>query len=127
MSHPVFRLVTEQPMLLANHVGAYADMALEELGTTGAALKRQMGWQLMGVLCLVVAAVLGGVAVLLWAALPEAASGAAWVFIATPVLPALLGLGVLWGTQGQQRPTPFARLRVQLLEDVSLLNRHRSP
>lgn len=126
MTHPVLRLAAEQPMLLATHVGAYANLALEEMSSTGATLKRQMMWQLVGVLCLVVAAVLCGVAVLLWVALPGAASGPVWVFIATPVLPALLGLWVLWSTQERQRLEPFARLRMQLLEDVALLNRHTS-
>jgi len=126
MTHPVLRLAAAQPMLLATHVGAYAGLALEDLSTTGSVLKRQMLWQLVGVLCLVVAAVLAGVALLLWVALPGAAMGPVWVFIATPVLPALLGLWVLWGTQERQRLEPFARLRVQLLEDAALLNRHTS-
>ena len=61
MIHPVFRLAAAQPMLLAAHVGAYAELVSEELHTSAAAVQRRLLWQLGGALCLAVAAVLAGV------------------------------------------------------------------
>jgi hypothetical protein len=114
-------------MLLATHVGAYAGLALEELTLAGSALKRQLMRQLLGLLFLSVAAVLCGVAVLLWVFLPGAAAGPVWVFVMTPLVPALLAVLLLWRPRQRHPQAPLMRLRLQLLEDVALLNRHSAP
>ncbi len=127
MSHPVLRLVAERPMLLATHVGAYAGLALEELTIAGTALKHQWMLQLMGLLCLSVAAMLSGVAVLLWVFLPGAAAGPVWVLVVTPLVPAMLAVLLLWRRRQRHLQALLSRLRLQLLEDVALLDRHSTP
>lgn len=127
MSHPVLRLVAERPMLLATHVGAYAGLALEELTIAGTTLKHQWMRQLMGLLCLSVAAMLSGVAVLLWVFLPGAAAGPVWVLVVTPLVPAMLAVLLLWRRRQRHVHAPLSRLRQQLLEDVALLDRHSTP
>jgi uncharacterized membrane protein YqjE len=127
MIHPVFRLAAAQPMLLATHVGAYAGLVSEELHTSAAALQRRLLWQLGGALCLTVAAVLAGVALLLWAALPPGGAARQWLFVATPLLPAALGLAACWRAQVHRQGEPLARLRAQLMEDAAVLARYAAP
>ncbi len=125
--HPVFRLIAAQPMLLAGHVGAYAGLVSEELLTSAAAVQRRLLWQLAGALSLAVAAVLAGVALLLWASLPPGSAPAGWLFVVTPLLPAVLGLWAGWWAQAHPDGEPLARLRAQLAEDADLLARHTAP
>lgn len=123
MIHPLSRLAAAQPMLLADHVGAYAGLASEELLLMGMALKRRWMWQLLGAVCLGISAVLSGVSVLLWASITPPA-GALWWLVLTPALPGAVGLWAWWVAR---RPTPavtFARLRLQLLHDTALLGRY---
>lgn len=127
MIHPVFRLAAAQPMLLAGHVGAYAGLVSEELRIGAAAVQQRLLWQLIGALCLSVAAVLAGVAVLLWASRPLVDAPAPWLLLATPLLPAALGLWALWRARAQHSAEPFARVRAQLAEDAALLARHTAP
>lgn len=127
MIHPVLRLAAAQPMLLAAHVGAYAELVSEELHTSAAALQRRLLWQLGGALCLVVAAVLAGVALLLWASLAPGAAPAAWLFVVTPLLPAALGLAACWRARAHRNAEPLAQLRAQLAEDAAMLTRHTAP
>lgn len=127
MIHPIVRLAAAQPMLLAQHVGAYAGLAAQELASSGAALQRRLGLQLLAALCLVVAAVLAGVALLLWAVLPLAQAPAPWLLLVTPLLPALPGLWAWWAAQTGTPTEPFARLRLQLALDAALLARTQGP
>lgn len=127
MIHPVFRLAAAQPMLLAGHVGAYAGLVSEELHIGAAALQRRLLWQLAGALCLAVAAVLAGVALLLWSVRTPGTAPDAWLFVATPLLPAALGLWAGWRAQAHTGGEPLARLRAQLAEDAGLLARHTAP
>ena len=127
MIHPVFRLALAQPMLLAGHLGAYAGLVSDELLISAAAVQRRLLWQLAGALSLAVAAVLAGVALLLWASLPPGSAPAGWLFVVTPLLPAVLGLWAGWWAQAHPDGEPLARLRAQLAEDADLLARHTAP
>jgi len=127
MIHPVFRLALAQPMLLAGHVGAYAGLVSEELLTSAAAVQRRLLWQLAGALSLAVAAVLAGVALLLWSVRAPGTAPDTWLFVATPLLPAALGLWAGWQAQAHSNGEPLARLRAQLAEDADLLARHTAP
>lgn len=127
MIHPVFRLLAAQPMLLAGHVGAYAGLASEELLISAAAVQRRLLWQLASAMSLAVAAVLAGVALLLWVARAPGTVPGVWLFVATPLLPAVVGLWAGWQAQAHRSGEPFARLRAQLAEDADLLARHTTP
>jgi len=127
MIHPVFRLAASQPFLLAEHAAAYAGLVSEELSSRSAQLKRRLALQLAGAAGLLVAAVLAGVALLLWASLPEAGFRAPWLLLLTPALPAVLGLWALWRAQEHESTEPFASLRLQLAQDAALLRTPVSP
>lgn len=123
MIHPVFRLAAAQPMLLADHVGAYAGLVTEELLLMGMALKRRWMWQLFGAVCLGISAVLAGVSVLLWASITPPA-GALWWLVLTPALPCAVGLWAWWVARKRTPELAFAQLRLQLLQDTALLGRY---
>lgn len=127
MIHPLFRLAAAQPQLLAEHAAAYAGLVAEEFAIASARLQRRLALQLAGAACLMVAAVLSGVALLLWAALPETGIRWPWLLGVTPALPALLGAGLLW--RGHNGPTidSFGTLRLQLSEDAALLRNSIAP
>jgi hypothetical protein len=128
MIHPVFRLAAAQPLWLAEHAAAYASLLSEELVRNGERLQRRLVLQLAGGACLLVAATLAGVALLLWASLPEAGSmRTPWLLWATPAVPALAGLWALRIAQAPVTQEPFARLREQLGLDAALLRTPDAP
>lgn len=127
MIHPVFRLAAAQPQLLAEHAAAYAGLVSEALTLSSERLQRRAVFLAAGAACLLVAAVLAGVAVLFWAAMPEAAARNPWAFVLTPMVPAVLGVLSLWLGQNRHRGESFATLRLQLAEDAALLRRTGTP
>lgn len=127
MIHPVFRLAAAQPQLLAEHAGAYAGLLSEALALSSARLQQRVVFQAAGVVLLGVAAVLAGVAVLLWAAVPEAMARSLWAFVLTPLVPAVAGAVGVWVGQNRNPGPAFASLRLQLAEDLALLQRTGAP
>jgi uncharacterized membrane protein YqjE len=127
MLHPVFRLAAAQPQLLAEHAAGYAELLVEEIAVSGQHLQRRLALQVAGLACLGIALVLAGVALLLWAALPEAALRLPWLLIATPLVPALLGFLALWRASALTAPPAFTALRAQLAADAELLRGSEAP
>lgn len=120
MIHPLLRLIATQPQLLADHAESYAELVGEELGKTTAVWKRRVLLNATA-LCLVgVAAVLGGVALMLWAALPQVSIHAPWALFAGPAVP---GLIALWCAYEGQRETDdlFKDLKQQIATDLVML------
>lgn len=120
MIHPLLRLIATQPQLLADHAESYADLVGEELGKTTAVWKRRVLLNATA-LCLVgVAAVLGGVALMLWAAVPAQSIHAPWALVVGPALPALIAL---WCAYEGQRETDavFKDLKQQIATDLVML------
>jgi len=120
MIHPLLRLIASQPQLLADHAEAYADLVGEELGKTTAVWKQRV-LLLALALCLAgVAAVLGGVALMLWAVTPAANIHSHWALIAAPAVPALLAL---WSAYEGLRESSdaFADLKQQIAADLVML------
>ena len=120
MIHPLLRLIATQPQLLADHAESYAELVGDELGKTTAVWKRRVILNATA-LCLVgVAAVLGGVALMLWAALPAQNIHAPWALVAAPALPALIAL---WcGYEGQRETDDvFKDLKQQIATDLVML------
>jgi hypothetical protein len=127
MIHPVFRLVAAQPQWLAEHAAAYAGLVAEELTLSGEQWRQRLVLQLTGAACLLVGAMLAGVALLLWVSLPDAGMRSPWLFVLTPVLPLCAGAWALWRAQGQVGHEPFARLRLQMSLDAALLRTSGAP
>ena len=120
MIHPLLRLVATQPQLLADHAEAYAGLLGEELGRSAASLKQRMLFGAIA-LCLVgVAAVLAGVALMLWAVVPSASMPAPWALFAAPLVPAVIAL--VCAMLGRQKATErFAGLKQQFAADLVML------
>jgi uncharacterized membrane protein YqjE len=127
MLHPVFRLAATQPQLLAEHAAAYAELFVEEIADSGQHLKRRLVLQAVGLVCLGIALVLCGVALLLWAALPEQSLRLPGLLIATPLAPALIGVLALWWANSLSAPPAFTALRAQLAADAELLRGSEAP
>ena len=127
MIHPVFRLVAAQPQLLAEHAAAYASLLSETLAVSSARWQRRAAFLLAGAVCWAVAAVLAGVAGMLWATLPEATPRQLWLLVCTPLVPAALGTLSLWRGHNRHPGNVLDTLRPQLAEDVALLRRLGAP
>ncbi|MFN7121484.1 MAG: hypothetical protein ACK4NM_05560 [Hydrogenophaga sp.] len=127
MLHPVFRLAASQPQLLAEHAAGYAGLLAEEVASSGAHIKRRITLQIVGLLSLMVASILGGVAVLLWASLPPASLQQPWLLWFTPLIPAALGIFAIVMAKNHEAPPAFATLREQFAQDASLLRRTTAP
>lgn len=120
MIHPLLRLVATQPQLLADHAEAYAGLVGEEIGRSAASFKQRMLLSAIALCLIGVAAVLTGVALMLWAVLPAAGMQAPWALIAAPAVPALIAL--VCGVAGRQKPTDrFAELKQQVAADLVML------
>lgn len=121
--HPFFRTLASRPDLLADHAGAYAALAQAELGEAARRWRqRLLGWAVAAVLALL-ALGLGGVALLLAAALPVAQMPAAWVLVTLPVGLAVLALAlVLWQLRQRRSQAVFdaALWREQWAQDQAL-------
>ena len=120
MIHPLLRLVATQPQLLADHAEAYAGLVGDEIGRSAASLKHRVLLNAVA-LCLVgVAAVLAGVALMLWAVIPPASMQAPWALIAAPAVPAVIA--VICGLVGLRKPgEAFAELKQQVAADLVML------
>lgn len=127
MLHPVLHLLATRPAWLAEHAEAYADLASAELADATAQCGRAL---LLGALTLCAAGVavaLAGVALMLWAVTPQLPERAAWVLLATPVLPLGLALAGLAVQRSARRGAMFLVLRQQLQADVLLLREATLP
>ena len=123
MLHPVFRLAASQPQLLAEHAAGYAGLVAEELSSSGAHLKQRITLQIVGLLCLMVSAILGGVAMFLWASIPPASMQQPWLLWFTPLVPAVLGAFAMLRARDHKAPPAFALLREQFAQDAALLRK----
>ena len=121
MVHPLFRLITTRPQLLAEHVSAYPDLLAEELTSTAGLLKRRLMLQFVALAAAAVGVVLAGVALMLWAALPEGSLRQPWLLLLVPALP--LAIAVWASATGGALPTSdlLVTFRRQLAADTAML------
>ena len=127
MLHPVLRLLATRPHWLAEHAEAYADLAAAEAGAAALAARRSLILAAFVFSGLGLAAVLGGVALMLWAALPTLPSATAWVLWAVPALPFSAAMLALLIVQTRSKQGNFVLLRQQLQVDIALLREAQAP
>lgn len=120
--HPLLHVITTRPQLLAEHAQAYAELVAAELPRASAALKRQALLNGLALLGLLATLLLGGVALMLWAALPAAAMPTAWLLIAVPLLPAAGTVACLIAAPSSVERKLLCDLRQQLGADLKMLN-----
>ncbi len=121
MLHPLLHLVTSQPQLLAEHAEAYADLFGEELDAASAQWKRKALLSAVALCSVAVAAVLAGVALMLWAVIPPADIHAPWALVAGPLLPLLVAGACLLSARAQPDRAAFDAMRQQVKADVAML------
>lgn len=118
---PVLQLLLEQPHRFVEHASAYAALAADEGADAWTRLSRRLVLLVALGSCALAAAVLAGVALLLWAMLPPGADRALWPLMAVPAVPLV---GALWAWRIQRRDmdmVSFARLREQAGLDAAAL------
>lgn len=120
MIHPLLRLVATKPQLLAAHAEAYAGLVSEEIGRSVSGLKQRVLLASIALGLVAVAAVLAGVALMLWAVIPPASIQAPWALVAAPGLPAIVG-GVCLLIGRSPPSDTFAELRQQVAADLVML------
>ncbi|MES2958893.1 MAG: hypothetical protein V4792_11930 [Pseudomonadota bacterium] len=119
--HPLLNLIATRPQLLADHAQAYADLLADEVPRAAMLFKRKA---LLSVLCalgLLLALMLGGVALLLWGALPGSSMNAPWLLWAVPLLPLLVALVAFMISRAGEQEAGRSELRQQLSADMALL------
>lgn len=123
-AHPLLRLLLAHPELLAEHLGAYAELAAEDGRALLQRWQRQWRWRLLGYAALVIGVLLAGQALMLWV-LFKPLAGVALTLLLLPMLP--LGVGVLALQAAaallprEARAQAFAAVQRQLAADLSLL------
>ena len=124
MLHPLFHLIATQPQLLGDHAQAYGELLGSELATQAADLKRRALLSALALCLMGVAAVLAGVALMLWFTLvPAPPQSALWALTLVPGVPALLAVvcALLVRSPGSTTDPAFAELRRQVQADMALL------
>lgn len=119
--HPMLRLLATRPQLVADHVAGYADLAAAELDEAAHAWRRQAALTGYSLCALGTAGVLAGVALMLWAVMPDGQIHAFWALWAAPLLPAMAAGYCQWAIRRSQPRTAFAGLRHQINADRLIL------
>lgn len=124
---PLLRVLASEPDTLVEHAAAYADLASDELQELQAHWVRRLLWLAVAAVAGLAALLLGGVALMLWAALPEIDAGRVWLLWVVPLIPGLVAVfGVLTARRIDARPA-FGNLRAQLREDMAMVREGLAP
>lgn len=124
--HPLLALLATRPQLLVDHAQAYAALFSEELGLARATWQRQLLLYAAALCALGVAAVLAGVATMLWFA-TAAPAQALWVLLAVPAVPLLVAVVCLLLARQPASSAAFASLGRQINEDMAMLREAGEP
>jgi len=125
---PMLRLLTSELPTLAEHAEAYAELAAEEIAAAGRQWTIRVIATAAALSMAALAIGLGGVALLLWAALPEQPAGPArWLLWALPLGMVLVAAIVAGAARGLPQPQAFAELRSQWRQDMTLVRGDARP
>jgi hypothetical protein len=119
--HPLLHLVVQQPQLLVDHAAGYAEVAMAEAARAAAQWERRVAWQLAASTSLVMALLLAGVGVMLWAALPPGSIARPGLLASVPLLPLMLALVAQFRARRAGSHPAFELLRRQAASDLMLL------
>ena len=125
--HPLFALLATRPQLLLDHAQAYSALFLEEFNQAFTSWQRRVALQAVALCCLAVAAMLAGVALMLWAVSPDLHIHVYWVLLVVPLLPLLAAVVCLWLAQQSTGNDVFATLSRQISADAAMLRAASSP
>ncbi len=123
MLYTLLRLSLTQPQLLVEHADAYSELVSTEFRSACALWQRQLWLSALAIACLAVAAVLAGVAWMLWAVTPAENIRAPWALLGAPLLPCALALGCLIQVRSRSDGAAFEKLMEQLRADIAMLRK----
>jgi hypothetical protein len=127
MLHPAVLTLISQPGLLAEHAGAYSQLAWAEVAQAVLGARRKAALVVAAIACVALGGVLVGMALLLLAVVPVPLMPAPWALALGPALP-LLTAALLWAAQRRLTlDLRFANLRQQLDADRALLRQLDQP
>ncbi len=107
--------------MLAEHAHGYAELVLAELVRAVPVWKRHALLSAVALLGLLTALLLAGVALMLWAALPDQPMQAPWLLVVVPLLPLVGALACLVALRARTERKAFDDLRLQLSADLAML------
>lgn len=118
--HPVFRTLASRPELLAEHAGAYVDLAAAEVDLAARQVRTRAALMAAALACGALGVGLAGTALLLLAVTPLQAMPAPWALAAAPAVPLAAALGLWWAQGRTAVDLRFASLQEQLALDRQL-------
>jgi hypothetical protein len=121
MTHPLLQLLVTQPALVADHAAGYAELLGQELGVASSTWRKRLLLGAMGLCWAMVALVLSGVALMLWATGILAPGAQSWLLVVTPLVPATCAIVCWLAWRAQARTVAFEHLMVQMRADASIL------
>ncbi len=125
--HPLLTLIATRPQLLADHAQAHAGLFYEEFGQSFATWRRWAMLQAAALCCVSVAAVLGGVAMMLWAVTPTLLVQAPWILWVMPLMPLFVAILCVWIASRQSPTDAIGNLGRQMGADMTMLRAAELP
>ncbi len=119
--HPFFKLMVDRPAVITDHVEAYASLATLELSSAIRQFRLRALKTAIALSCAAVAAVLAGVALMLWAVTPADQLQAPWALWFAPGLPAAFAVWSWLSAQAVGDAPAFSALRSQVRADIDML------
>lgn len=127
MIHPLFRLLVSEPQMLADHVEAYSELVAEQVGAVTTQWKRRAALHALSLVGVLVAAVLTGVSLLLWAAIPTDTMNAPWALVVVPGIFLVLAVWAHFAAKAPAAEHGFKTIREQLAADAAMLRSVTAP
>ncbi len=125
--HALLHLIASRPQLLADHAQAYGTLLTTEFANWSNVWRRRALLLAIALFCCLVACILTGVALLLWALMPLAAAQAPVSLIMVPLVPLALGVGCLFAARSKPDRAILERVREQLKADLAMWREASSP
>lgn len=119
MWQALLNLAASRPQLLAGHAEAYAELVGVQLGEVSASWRRRLLLDAAALCALCAAAVLGGMSVLLWAALPTVSLPG--LLIGVPLLPLAAAIVCVAASRRAGALATFEPVLRQLRADLEML------
>jgi hypothetical protein len=121
MIHPLFRLLVSEPQMLADHVEAYSELVAEEVGAVTTQWKRRAVLHAASLGCMVIAVMLIGMGLMLWAAVPIEGMNHPWALVIIPAVPLIAGIWAHFAAKAPVAEHGFKTIREQLAADAAML------
>jgi hypothetical protein len=122
----LLKMLLLPPDLLKSHAQGYVDLASEVGARYLCTLKNRWVMYALSVLTLMLALIFGGMALLLWSALPLVDAPYAWVLLALPSACLLLS-GLCWWWARNQRLQPLLQdIQAQIALDLQAIRQVHS-